>query len=509
MSKRKVALFITLMTLISKAFGFVREAIIAYFFGTSTEVDAYLMAISIPSILFGFLATIAPAYMVLYTEIREKKDERAADGYTTYLVVLLGIMCLICIVIGMFFSPQIVQIMAPGYEGYVFSLTINYFRIAVWDTLFLTLLNIYVAFLQCNDRFSYAAFAMLFHSSMQIVFTIIAGFTGAIFLIYGYVFADITYFLVVFIWSVKQGHKFIFNGNCTDEIKRTLKLAIPMFISGALTQINAYVDKSFASMLDTGSISSLYYANILKTFIIMMLNTGVITILYPILAKLAVQKNFVELKIKLVESVRYSLMVFLPATIGVILVAENIVELLFGRGSFGTDSIEITSKALIMYVIGMTAIGLRDILLKYHYAIQDTKKCMWISAINIGVNIILNFLLIGSMGYRGLALSTSLAAIITIPLYYPGIKSTVGNIVDSKFFIFIAKLIISCIIMTMVILSVKKYIFLNNYQYIIIVVILGTVSYGSALVFLKVEEAENSLSNIKCIIKNFKQHWRK
>lgn len=494
---KKAAIWVTILTLLSKVFGFLREAVIAYFFGTSVVVDTYLMAVTIPTIVFGALISLSVAFTPLYTRINAEKGSVAANGFTNKIITVLILVCTILILLVMLFSKQVVMIAAPGFEGEALDMTSLYLKIAVWDTLFLSVLNIYVVFLQCNDCFIKAGVAMLFHSSCQIIFTIIAGYLDAIYLVVGYVFADIMYLLVAFVLSKQAGYKIkCMYHNRPAEID-LIKMAIPVFLSSTITSLNLYVDKAFASVLAEGSIAALNYSGTLNTFFIMMLNTGIITVIYPVLSRHIINNQIDEAKAVFRKSLRYIVIVFLPMTVGVLLLASPLVDIVFGRGAFQAQSIEMTANTLKLYSLGMLAIGLRDVIVKFFYSMEDSKTPLKISAINVVLNIILNFVLISRLGVGGIALATSVSTILTLPLYFILLQKRVGRIEKVVSFVMILKIVIACSLMGVCISIIQNYMLIDNFFSFGIVVIIGVVLYFVTLMLLKVEDLSDLLRSIK------------
>ena len=413
----KAASIITIITLVSKAFGFVREVLIAYYFGTSSEVDMYLIAVNIPTIVLGFITCIGTAYIPVYNEISVKEGNKKSLGFTTQLIIVMSVVCGVVILICSLNAEFLTEIVAPGFSAEMVSTTAGYLRISMWNLLMTTIISIFICYLNSNNKFSQAALCMLFHSSVQIVFTIMAHYIGPVFLTIGFVIANCCYLGALLFTSLRYEYKFstIFYDNKYG--KMLLKLFIPIAVSSLVTQINGYVDKYFASGLVEGSIAALNYSNTIRTFVIMMLNTGLITIFFPTVSRMVSEGKMDRVRQTLISSIRYVIIVFIPITVLFILFAEPITSLLFARGQFNLTSVEMTSIAVRMYAIGITAVALRDIFFNFYYSVKDTSFTLIISILSILVNIGLNALMVKKLGIGGLAFATSAAAIITLPIF--------------------------------------------------------------------------------------------
>lgn len=412
----KTASVITLITLGSRALGFVRELIIAYFFGTSTQVDMYLMAVNIPTVLLGFITCVGTAYTPVYTEISVREGRRKSLGFTSMLLLVMAAFCALVIVICSCSSTFLVRFAAPGFSGEMTQTTSLYLKIALWNLLIETLMNIFICYLNCNEKYVLSSLCMLFHTSVQIVFTVLAHFVGPIFLTIGFVMANLCYFLAIVIASVKSDYRFDSLYVNRRYVGSLLRLVIPIAASSLITQVNGYIDNFYASGLETGSISALYYANRVCVFLVMMLNTGLITMFYPMMSRMVAEENFAEAKSTLLSSVSYVVLVFLPITVLLFLFSGFITTTLFARGQFDAGSVSLTSTAMRMYALGISAVALREVLFNYYYSVKDSAFTLLVSAVCIAVNILLNSILVRRMGIGGLALATSLSTFAAIPL---------------------------------------------------------------------------------------------
>ena len=486
----KTASLITLITLISKAFGFLREIIIAYYFGTSNEVDMYLMAVNIPTIILGFISCVGTAYVPVYNEISVKEGKKQSLGFTTQLVIVMSLICGTVILICSFNAEFITKLAAPGFTEEMVGKTAGYLRISLWNLLVTTVMNIFICYLNCNNKFVQASGCMLFHSSVQIIFTFLAHFIGPVFLTVGYVIANVFYFAALLVVSLKNDYKFNSLYFERKYARLLVKLLIPIAVSSLVTQINGYVDKYYGSKLAEGSISALHYSDRIRTFVVLMLDTGLITMFFPMVSRLVSEGKMAEVKKALVSSARYVIVVFLPITILLIIFSESVTKLLFERGQFDTVSVSMTSTAIRMYAIGITAVALRDVFFNFYYSVKDTTFALIVSAIGILVNIGLNTFLINKMGIAGLALATSVAAIFSIPIFLLRIRKYIRvETEDGGLMKFVYKCIISNLIPLCVMLLINRILQFDIGIFIAIVEgLLFLVVYYVMLRVFKVEE---------------------
>lgn len=492
----KTAIIVTVFTFLSKFLGFIREGIIAYFFGASQLVDAYLMAISLPSLLLGFFTCFATAFTPLYIEQKEKSSKSTANKYMNSVLIFVGVVSICFISLTVLFAPQIIKIATPGFSEEQIKLTTVFFKISVWDILFLSILNIYASFLQANDKFSYVSASMLFHSLIQIIFTLCAGFLNVIFLVYGYVFADVIYLFVLVVFSVKNGYKFY--GFEFNHIKNLIILVFPIFISSMLTVFNSYIDKVFATYLNEGVIACLNYANMIITFIVMMLNTGLVTMIYPYFSKLITNNDMYRLNNLIIKALKYIIILFTPSTIGLFFLATPVVELLFGRGAFGEDAIVITSNILKFYSFSIFMIGIYDILFRLLYASKKSSVVLFSSVITVFTNVFFNFIFVKKFGYSGIALGTTLSYVITIVILYFNIKKLYNTFHLKELKNTIRNSIIASFAMGLFLFVIQAFIHLkNNLLLIIISLIVGSMTYFACYIILDPEIKNTIIQNVK------------
>ncbi len=450
-SLKKTALIITIISLISKVFGFGREVALAYFFGTSSIVDSYLMAIAIPTIIFGWLSSLSVVYIPIYTDLKANYGIKKSNEFSDNVISVSIVLSIICALLGMMFSKSIVSIVSPGFEGATYDMTVQFLNISIWSILFTSVLQILISYLNCNDKFIQSNISSLFFSSIQIVFIIISGIISSKMLVYGYLAANISYFAILLFFSFKNNFSYRFKISFTKELKQAFSILIPVFFSSMIMQINVLIDKTFASVLQEGSISALNYASVLKGFIIVIFMIAINTMIYPMLSKAFAEKNIIKFKDIFSKGTNIIIILFVPITVGAIILSKPAISFIFERGEFGNTSVIMTTSAFIMYTVGVLAISLRDVITKVFYSMQDTKSMLYISALALALDIIFNILLIKPMGHAGLALGTSLSAIITIPIFFIVLRKKLGALGLKNTMILFVKSCVSTVVMGIVV----------------------------------------------------------
>lgn len=504
---KKTAIVITIITLISKLIGFGREIVLAYFFGTSFVVDSYLMASAIPMILFGWLTSISLSFTPIYTSIRERLGEEKSKIFTNSIMSLTFLVAFICILLGLIFNNQIVSISAPGFKGKVFDLTSSYLKVSIWVTLFIAPIQILTSFLNCNNKFIQSNIATLVISSTQVIFIFMAGIFNNSILIYGIILSNILHFVLVYAFSKKIDFRLKFKFVITPEIKQAFIIVIPIFISSMIEQINTLVDKSFASGLLEGSIASLNYGYVFRTFIFTVFSVAITTMIYPMLSQAIAKKDIENVKNLFSNAINIIIILFVPITIGAIILATPAISFAFERGEFVNSSTIMTTSAFIMYSIGLLPIALRDVITKVFYSMQDTKSTLYIGMFTVLLNIIFNIILIKSMGHSGLALATSLSSIISIPLFFIVLRKKIGALGLKNTSILFLKSCIATAFMGVVVYFGFNYLSsflgsgkINTLLSIILSTGIGGIIYFTLMIILKVKEMDFFTDIIKKVV---------
>jgi len=188
-------------------------------------------------------------------------------------------------------------------------------------------------------------------------------------------------------------------------------IALPVIIGVSVNQINVLVDRTIASRVAEGGITALNYASRLNGFVQGIFVLSITTALYPMISKMVAESNMEGLKKSVSEAISGINLLVIPATVGSMIFAEPVVMLLFGRGKFDVEAIAMTSAALFFYSLGMLGFGLREVLSRAFYSLQDTKTPAINATIAVVMNIIPNIILSKYMGIGGLALERRLGRI--------------------------------------------------------------------------------------------------
>ena len=265
------------------------------------------------------------------------------------------------------------------------------------------------------------------------------------------------------------------------------------------------MDKTLASHLVSSSISALNYANKLNGLILGVFISAITTVIFPLLAREFSNNNLSGVKNIMAYGVNLILIITIPATVGLVILATPIVQVAFERGAFTPDDTIMTSSALVFYSLGLVASSLRLLITRVYYSLQDTKTPMINGAISLGLNLIFNLIFIQFMAHAGLAFATSIANTVATLLLYYELKKKIGSL-GTKGYIsnFIKAGFASAIVMGVIVYIVYHglYGFLGvskmaNLLSLLSAVGIGVIVYGVLCYIFGIEEVKDLIGKVK------------
>jgi len=427
----KSAFIIIFFSFGSKILGFIREMLIAAKFGSALETDTFFIALSAIS-LFTTLITQS----IVTTMIPVLSKIEAIDGKGNkeiHVNNFLNVFFMISIVILIFawtLAPLILKVLAYGFKEEQFNLAVSMMRIGTPSICIAAVLGVFRGNLQSELLFTESAASDLPFNIVYIFFLLfLSNKYGIKGLMITSVFALGSKIIIQIPGIKRVGFKYRLKFNLKDKyLKDTMYLLPPILLSVGIADLNSIVDRSLSSTLIEGSISALNYANRMNTLITGIFIAAITTVTYPMLSEEANKDSFNGLKKVASHSINTILLITIPATIGMIILANPLVRVLFQRGAFDSNATHMTSGALVFYAIGLSGTALTSLLNNVYYSLQDTKSPMIFTVFCVAANIVLNLILIRIMQHRGLALATSISVNISAILLIYGLKRKIGSL---------------------------------------------------------------------------------
>lgn len=402
------------ITLFAKVLGLIRELIFAYFLGTSAVKDIYVIAALVPLLLSNFIAgTVTSAFIPRYHAIRRDRGAEEAGAFTANLVNVLFLLSLVIVVLVAVFAEPITGLMARGWSQDQVKEGAVYVQIMVISLIIISVHSPFNGYLNIHDDFRSPALTVAINNIVLIIFCFIAARTGQwLLLAVGFVVAYLLQHLHFIPALRKTGYRHRMLLSVDDNIRGFLKLSLPMLLSVAAADFAQIIDKMIATTLfEIGGASSLDYASKLITMVSGIFIASIITAIYPKLSQLAQKQDRGEFKEEVASSIEMLCYLIVPIIIGMAVLAEPIIQLVFQRGSFtGQDSL-VVGGLLRYYSPSLLGEAIFIFITRVFYSINDTRIPIRIMLVQVAVDIPLNFILSSLIGINGLALSSSLGAL--------------------------------------------------------------------------------------------------
>lgn len=498
---KKTALLLMIITVFSKIFGFAREISLSYFYGATSISDIYIVSLTIPLAIFGFIGTgVATGYIPMYSKIENELGEEEGNRFTNNLVNILLLVCTFILIIGLVFTKPIVKAFALGFTGETLELAVKFTRITMFQVYFMGLVIIFSGFLQIKKSYFVPALTGFPMNFVIIISMIISKRTNVMVLVVGSVIAYVAQLIFLIPFIRKKGYRYKFIFDLKDKyIKDMANIVGSVIIGVSVNQINTLVDRTMSSQISDGAMSALNYAGRLNGFVHGLFVVSIATVMYPMISKMAVKDNMSGLKKSLLDAVSAISLVVIPTTIGAMIFAKPIVELLFNRGAFDSKAVAMTAEALFFYSFGMVAFGLRDILSRVFYSLQDVKTPMINAAIALSINIILNIILSKLLGIGGLALATSISGIFCTTLLFISLRKKIGpfgvkSIAASSIKILCASLIMGLAAKLSFVFLLKN---ISTNLALVFSIALGALIYFVLVYIMRVKDVELLVNAIK------------
>jgi murein biosynthesis integral membrane protein MurJ len=491
-------IIIVVVGILAKLTSFITEAVLAAYLGTTYQSDAYYMVNGVQMVIYPMLSVgIWKVFLPLYKEKITHGLTGEASALTNKIITFFSIVSFAAVGLLILLAGSVVSVVAPGFEGETKELCIKLVRISAPMYFFIIAAAVYASILQANNKFLGSQIrevashiptivaAILFYKRFGIEAMAIALVIGGV--------ARLLIELPFVNWGYRYRLDLKFK---THEFGVMLKRLPSALVSEGVVQLNALIDKVMASTLPEGTISALNYGHKLMNVFSGLLSSAIATALYPQMIELIALKKEEELSKLLVRIINIFCVLMVPVTLACILFKTELVAAVFQRGSFSAESTALTSGVFALYALGLFFIASNAVVTNLFYGYGDTKTPMLISIANLGINVVLNLVLIHFCGINGLALATSLSAIITFFIRIFAAKKYIA--LDHKKMILT---IVKVLIASAVACFVPRVIFwmnpINNYLMLILSALLGALLYLVGIRLLRISELNDLILLVK------------
>lgn len=410
---KKASILIIIVSILSKLLGFIRETVLAATYGASSVSDAFIFAYGLPGTLFSVVAAaFVVGFIPMYSRVEAQDGDKEANRF---LNNVLHVMMIFCVIIAAFFLllPEVILgFMLPNASAELLSLVIPFTQITVFSVFMTCIIQLMTGFLQLKNSF---VFPMLMGFPMNIVVIttiFISRSLGEWILPYGILISYALQASLILGYAFKKGYRYKFVLDLKDRQLRTmLALAIPLIIGSSSTTIGDFINKAILSGFE-GGVSYLNYSTRLGGILQSVFGAAITNVAYPSLARSIARNETLETHRSFGDAVISITLFIAPASLGLIVLARPIVQLVYMRGEFTAEDLAITVPVFVGYAIGLLAISLRDLFTRMFYSYQDMKTPMWNSILMAAIQAGLALVLFRVIGIPGVTLAMATSNII-------------------------------------------------------------------------------------------------
>ncbi len=449
----------------SRLLGVLRSVVIADAFGTDPALSAYWVAFRLPDLVFQLLAgaTLSAAFIPTFSRVLLRQGEGAGWRLASSVLNLVAIATFVLAGLAFLFAPVLVPLLAPGLgeatgrEAELRSLAVDLTRLMLISPLFFGISGMLTGILNARQHFLAPALAPVIYN-LGIIF-------GAVFLaeplgVYGLAWGVVlgaAGHLAVQVPALRAA-RMRWRPSLdlgSEAVRDVLRLMGPRVLGLAAAQVNFLVIVFFASFVSDEAISAMNYA-----FLMMMLPVGVVgmaisTAVFPTLAAHAAAHETAALRNAVSSALRVILFLAIPASVGLVLLAEPSVRLLLERGAFDAGSTEMVVEALRIFAFGIAAMSAIEILSRGFYALSDTRTPVAIAVISMALNVAFAAVLVSPFGLAGLAGAASLAAVIEFGLLVRLLDVRLGGLERRPLRRSVGSTLIASVVMAQVVIIVR------------------------------------------------------
>lgn len=429
---------ISAMTMISRVMGLIRDQVVARYFPVDGATDAFFVAFKIPNLLRRMFAegAFSLAFVPILSEYKEKQSRESLQDLINHVAGALSLIVFLITLVGIIFAPVLIWVFAPGFEaktGAQPELAAEMLRITFPYILFISLAALVTGILNTFSKFAIPALTPVLLNIIMIIAAIWVSpyFNPPIMaLAWGVFFAGLAQLLFQLPTLQKLGlmPKFQYK-KAHEGVKRIMSLMLPAIFGSSVAQLNLLLNTIIASYLVVGSITWLYYSDRFVELPLAIVGVAIGTVILPRLSSNHATKDEKEFRQTLDWALRLGLIIALPATLGLILLAEPILATIMMYGAYKWHDVQMSGLSLMTYSFGLPAFILVKVLAPGFYSRQDTKTPVRIGVISVVSNMVFNLLIVlpwywfqFSGAHAGLALATALAGYVNAGMLFLALK---------------------------------------------------------------------------------------
>lgn len=498
----QTAFMLMFVTIFSKIFGFVREAVMAYFYGAGDITASYRVANTLPVIIANLVANgIIFGFIPMYNKVKNEKGEEEAESFTSNIFNILLVIAMVAVVIGFIFARTFCMIFSPALadDPENLKMAVTFTRIIMFAIFAYFYSAVYRGYLNMKGNFIIPATTGIIMNVIIIFFIVASGLgNNPYILAFGCLAGNVLQYILFPRTAKKLGYKHHWNIDIHNKyVKQLILISLPVIVSAAAGEIALTVDNTMASYyFGHDSIGILGYSKQLLAMITGIITVSVTTSIFPTISYLGQKGKFDEMKTNISSAIVLTMILVIPAAIGMMALSKPIVSLVYGRGDFDQAAVMGTSLMLSAYAPYVIFQSFSDIIDKGFYSVGDSKTPVIVVVIQQILNIIFNFVMIRFFKIQGLAIATVVSCLIGAILMSFKFRQNFGRMRLKTTVYSLVKITILSLIMGLIV--VKLYGFLSqsmgNLSSIMITVIVAMIFYGFFILLARIPEVMSMIN---------------
>ncbi|MCD6199402.1 MAG: murein biosynthesis integral membrane protein MurJ [Deltaproteobacteria bacterium] len=497
----------------SRILGLVREQVLAGLFGAGTAMDAFVVAFRIPNLLRDLFAegALSAAFITVFTEYDQKRSKEETWRLVNNVLAVLTVVISLTVILGMIFSNELVMLLAPDFAKVAGKVELTQ-RLTIIMFPFLLLVSLSSVLMGILNTKGYFFIPSLASSCFNMTSIVVGVGLALLFPLWGQpaimgmavgtLLGGLSQMGIQVPIILRQGFRIKPVMDLADHgLQRIGRLIVPAIIGLSATQINIFINTNFASRCAEGSVAWLNYAFRLVQFPIGLFGVAISIATLPVVARLATKGDHKVLGDTLVSSLTLAFALTIPAAVGLWVLAEPIVGLIFEHGRFSQSDTFMTAQALRFYSIGLLAYAAVKIVVPVFYALNDTRWPVIGSFLAVAVNICIILATLDKLQHRAIALSTSVTMILNFMLLATVLYRKIDGYPAGRLFMSLVKIFLASGIMGLLVWWVQiritgsPGIWLSTVK-VFASMSLGIVSYGILAYVLKLTEFTEIINKV-------------
>ncbi|MET3684229.1 putative peptidoglycan lipid II flippase [Alkalibacillus flavidus] len=495
---KKAAIWTTLLSIVLKLIGFVRESLIAREFGANEYTDGFLLSFTFVTLILAIIANgFNSAFLPHYVSARKERPE-SADRDASGVMNLVSLFFAGLSVIMYFFAPQIVPLIFGNMHSTTEEIAVEITRFFFMFMVIIALSGMLESYLQSRRIFVPTQINKLMGTLMAVVFILLFSDVWGIHAVaYGFIFGTFCGVLIQFYYLLKAKFNWQPTLSMDPEFKKTFFILLaPALLHSSVGHINVFINRLFATDTVSGGVTYLNNAALLMSIPSTIFITTVLAIVFTLMSERA--DDAYQFKETVFNGYQIGMMALVPIAVGTLLLGEELIAFIYERGAFTAEDTANTFDALKWYTPAILTQGLVMIAVKGMYAKGWTKRILMISSVTIILNIALNSVLVERFSYPALAMSTSIvstyyATAATIALYKGYPKAELWRLLGLFARVLVPALIMAVPIVTIQFLTPVDSLY--SLWQILILVPIGVATYIAAL-YVVYREGFNELVKV-------------